>query len=54
MSEKEWERFFSLLEKIAAMGGTWKEKKQEVEAQASHHDAEMWLEEFTNWFQGED
>lgn len=48
MSEKDWERFFELLDKIVALPGTWQEKKQMVVDRAEGESSSF--EEFTGWF----
>lgn len=50
MSEKDWEIFFSLVEKIVKAEGTWKQKAKEVLQMASAHDADVSFEEFMCWF----
>jgi hypothetical protein len=50
MTEKDWDLFFDLLEKIVSQPGSWKEKKDAVENQASTRGADNALEEFAGWF----
>lgn len=53
MNEKQWERFFELLQLIVKQDGTWQEKAEEVKSQAATYDSTGDLEEFTGWFQSE-
>lgn len=46
LTEKEWERFSDLLDKIVNSGGTWEEKAAAVRANCN----ETNLGEFANWF----
>jgi hypothetical protein len=54
MSERDWDKFFELLEQIVSLPGmTWEEKRGEVSAQAAARGAETALAEFSGWFEGE-
>jgi hypothetical protein len=50
MTEKDWDIFCELLEKLVSQPGSWKEKKEAVEAEASRRGADTALEEFAGWF----
>jgi len=50
MTEKDWDLFCELLEKLVSQPGSWKEKKEAVEAEASRRGADTALEEFAGWF----
>lgn len=54
MTKKEWETFFTLLDKITNAPGSWKEKKQECLKQAEKHGSDTALEEFAGWFASDD
>ncbi|HZT79165.1 MAG TPA: hypothetical protein VFA26_03010 [Gemmataceae bacterium] len=50
MTEKDWDLFCELLEKLVSQPGSWKEKKEAVEAEASRRGTDTALEEFVGWF----
>jgi hypothetical protein len=50
MTEKDWDIFCELLEKLVSQPGSWKEKKEAVEAETSRRGADTALEEFAGWF----
>jgi hypothetical protein len=52
MSEKDWDLFFDLVDKLIDLtpGATWQDKRDEVQRQAKARCAETELEEFTGWF----
>lgn len=49
MTEKDWVRFFDLIDKIVTMGGSWQEKRDEILRQADTYGARTHLEEIANW-----
>ena len=49
MSEQDWNLFFELVEKIISQPGSWKEKKDAVEKEASNR-GDIALQEFVGWF----
>ena len=52
MTEKEWDKFFELLDKIVSLKfSTWQEKANQVKSQAIARDGEVDLEEFVGWFE---
>jgi hypothetical protein len=52
MSEKEWEKFFELLDKIVGLEGkSYQEKAAEVRERADLEAARTSLEEFLGWFE---
>lgn len=53
MSDKEWEKFFDLLEKVTtpSAGQSWQERKEEVLSKAIDCAGDGCLEEFNGWFQ---
>lgn len=53
MSDKEYEQFFILLEKIANAEGSWQEKKEEFKSQCAANDAATVWEEVHGWFDEE-
>jgi hypothetical protein len=54
MNERDWDKFFELLEQVTNLPGmTWQEKRGEVGAQAAARGAETALEEFSGWFEAE-
>lgn len=54
MTEKDWETFFDLVDRIVFGSGSWKEKASEVREQASQYECENNFEEFVEWFQNKD
>lgn len=56
MSNKGWQRFFELLDKIVDLctkGQSWKEVAAEVRREANNVGSETNLEEFVSWFEEE-
>jgi hypothetical protein len=53
MSDKEWELFFQLMDKIVNMEGTFTEKAAKVSAKAQKTESVGSLEEFVSWFEPE-
>lgn len=51
LTDAEWERFFTLLEKLVSNGQAWQDKKAELHAEAAAHGVETELEEFMSWTQ---
>lgn len=54
MNDKKWEQFFSLLQEIMDMGGSYQEKAAAVKSQAIENNADGALEEFLTWFPDEE
>lgn len=52
MNDKEWEKFFELIDKIVNMEGTWQEKRATVLDQARVEGSVVNLDEFLGWFGG--
>jgi hypothetical protein len=50
MTEKDWDIFYDLLERIVAQPETWEQKKETVETEADRCGANTTLEEFVGWF----
>lgn len=50
MSEKDWEQFGELLQKIVAMEGTWQEKKEILNIKAKEFAFEVKLDEVICWY----
>jgi hypothetical protein len=51
LSEREWEKFFELLDKIAGSSeGSWEERRDDVRSEAESRGSSGNLEEFVNWF----
>jgi hypothetical protein len=50
MTDKDWNLFFDLLEKIVSQPGAWQEKKEAIQAEAATRDSAGALEEFAGWF----
>jgi hypothetical protein len=54
MNERDWDKFFELLERVVNLGEMpWGEKRDQVKAEAAARGAETALEEFSGWFEGE-
>lgn len=51
MNDRDWERFFDLVEKILKMPGTWQEKRDLVNREGERSSADW--EEFISWFQND-
>jgi hypothetical protein len=52
MTERDWEMFFDLLQKIVDLPNkTWQDKADQVNEEAARYDAEVDLAEFTGWFE---
>lgn len=51
MTDREWEKFFELLEKAVNLdtGGSWQDKRDEILRRASDSDKGN-LSELANWF----
>lgn len=50
MTEKDWDAFFELIEKITKLEGAWKDKATLVSNEAHARDASDNLDEFVYWF----
>jgi len=55
MNDKDWEKFFELIDKIVAVpkGFTWRDRRDEVEGNADEFNSEGNFSEFLDWFGGE-
>ena len=53
MTDKDWETFFDLIDKIIGQDGTWQDKKDTVKEKAVNNNCGN-LEEFVGWFEDED
>ena len=51
MNDRDWEKFFALLEKIINIPGSWQEKRDEVRSSAESEGCVNNLDEFLSWFQ---
>lgn len=49
MSEKDWEKFFELIDKIVEQGNPFEEKKQDVLMKNKEY-GNLNFEEFVSWF----
>jgi hypothetical protein len=52
MDQHDWDTFFSLVDRVVNMGGTWQEKKAEVERRNNEHGSAS-FGEMVSWFGGE-
>lgn len=54
MTAQEWEKFFVFLDNLVRHAGrNWEEAKDEVETRARAVDADIALEEFVGWWDGD-
>jgi hypothetical protein len=53
MTEKQWEQFFGLLDRIVNGGQPWEAKKAEVERKCDEFGTPSSLEEFLGWWDGQ-
>lgn len=49
MNEKDWEKFFDLVNKIVDAPATYKEKRAELHRKAEEYSCEINLEELGAW-----
>jgi hypothetical protein len=54
MDQRQWDKFFELLDKVADLPGTWQEKKAELKRQAEDAGSFNNLEEVAGWFNEEE
>jgi hypothetical protein len=51
MSERDWQAFFDLVDRIAWMDGPWQEKAATLRRMAEEHGAAGSLEELASWLE---
>lgn len=50
VTNKEWDQFFEIMDKIVNDGSPYQEKMEAVRAKAREQNSSTTLEEFTEWF----
>lgn len=50
MVETDWDILAELFENLAALPGSWEEKKEMIEVEIARRGASSALEEFLSWF----